>query len=54
MVTRFPALFYPLGNWLCLLFMAAVLVIMLMTPGDGDFRLADPGMDCGAGRGLPV
>ncbi len=23
-------------------------------PGDGDFRLADPGMDCGAGRGLPV
>ena len=32
-VTRFPALFYPLGNWLCLLFMAAVLVIMLMTPG---------------------
>ncbi|WP_416821281.1 amino acid permease, partial [Cronobacter sakazakii] len=30
---RFPALFYPLGNWLCLLFMAAVLVIMLMTPG---------------------
>ena len=33
MVTRFPALFYPLGNWLCLLFMAAVLVIMLMTPG---------------------
>ncbi len=23
----------PLGNWLCLLFMAAVLVIMLMTPG---------------------
>ncbi|MBF0716270.1 aromatic amino acid transporter AroP, partial [Gemella palaticanis] len=31
--TRFPALFYPLGNWVCLLFMAAVLVIMLMTPG---------------------
>jgi hypothetical protein len=30
---RFPALFYPLGNWVCLLFMAAVLVIMLMTPG---------------------
>ncbi len=23
-------------------------------PGDGDFRLADPGMDCGAGRGLSV
>ena len=32
---RFPALFYPLGNWICLLFMAAVLVIMLMTPGMG-------------------
>lgn len=31
--TRFPALFYPLGNALCLLFMAAVLIIMLMTPG---------------------
>lgn len=33
MVTRFPALLYPLGNWICLLFMAVVLVIMLMTPG---------------------
>lgn len=31
--TRFPALLYPLGNWVCLLFMAAVLVIMLITPG---------------------
>ena len=31
--TRFPALFYPLGNWVCLVFMAAVLVIMVMTPG---------------------
>ena len=31
--SRFPALFYPLGNWICLIFMAAVLVIMLMTPG---------------------
>ncbi len=31
--TRFPALLYPLGNWICLLFMAAVLVIMLITPG---------------------
>ena len=29
--TRFPALLYPLGNWVCLLFMAAVLVIMLIT-----------------------
>ncbi|MGV7090697.1 aromatic amino acid transporter AroP [Siccibacter turicensis] len=31
--TRFPALFYPLGNWVCLLFMAAILVIMAITPG---------------------
>ncbi len=31
--TRFPALLYPLGNWVCLVFMAAVLVIMLITPG---------------------
>lgn len=31
--TRFPALFYPLGNWVCLLFMAAILVIMALTPG---------------------
>lgn len=32
-VTKFRALWYPFGNYLCLLFMAAVLVIMLMTPG---------------------
>ncbi|WP_294912164.1 aromatic amino acid transporter AroP [Tatumella sp. UBA2305] len=32
-VTRFPSLFYPLGNWICLLFMLAILVIMVMTPG---------------------
>ncbi|CAO95858.1 aromatic amino acid transporter AroP [Erwinia tasmaniensis] len=31
--TRFPALFYPLGNWLCLLFMVAILVLMAITPG---------------------
>jgi aromatic amino acid transport protein AroP len=31
--TRFPALFYPLGNWVCLIFMAAILVIMAITPG---------------------
>jgi aromatic amino acid transport protein AroP len=31
--TRFPAILYPLGNWICLLFLAAILVIMLMTPG---------------------
>lgn len=30
---RFPALFYPLGNWICLLFMAGILVIMAITPG---------------------
>lgn len=30
---RFKALFYPFGNWLCLAFMACVLVIMAMTPG---------------------
>jgi aromatic amino acid transport protein AroP len=33
LTTRFPALFYPLGNWICLFTVAAVLVIMLMTPG---------------------
>lgn len=31
--TRFRAVLYPLGNWICLLFLAAILVIMLMTPG---------------------
>ncbi|ALV93421.1 MULTISPECIES: aromatic amino acid transporter AroP [Pantoea] len=31
--TRFKAVLYPLGNWICLLFLAAVLVIMVMTPG---------------------
>ncbi|UXK11600.1 aromatic amino acid transporter AroP [Erwinia pyrifoliae] len=31
--TRFPALFYPLGNWICLLFMVAILVLMAITPG---------------------
>ncbi|UYU32622.1 aromatic amino acid transporter AroP [Siccibacter colletis] len=31
--TRFPALLYPLGNYVCLLFMAAILVIMAITPG---------------------
>ncbi len=30
---RFKALFYPFGNWLCLAFMAGVLIIMAMTPG---------------------
>jgi aromatic amino acid transport protein AroP len=31
--TRFKAVLYPLGNWICLVFLAGVLVIMLMTPG---------------------
>ena len=31
--TRFRAILYPAGNWICLAFMAAILVIMLMTPG---------------------
>lgn len=31
--TRFKALFYPLGNWICLVFLAGILVIMAMTPG---------------------
>ncbi|HBQ79038.1 MAG TPA: aromatic amino acid transporter AroP [Erwinia persicina] len=31
--TRFPALFYPLGNWVCLLFLAGILVLMAITPG---------------------
>ena len=31
--TRFPALFYPLGNWICLLFLAGILVLMFITPG---------------------
>ncbi|WP_312240244.1 aromatic amino acid transporter AroP [Pantoea sp.] len=31
--TRFKAIFYPAGNWICLLFMLAILVIMAMTPG---------------------
>jgi len=30
--TRFKALFYPVGNWICLLFMAGILLIMAMTP----------------------
>ncbi len=32
-VPRFPALWYPVGNGLCLLFMAGILAIMLLTPG---------------------
>ncbi|MBJ7222893.1 MULTISPECIES: amino acid permease [unclassified Brenneria] len=31
-VTKFKALFYPLGNYLCLLFLAGILVIMYLTP----------------------
>lgn len=32
-VTKFKALFYPLGNYICLLFLAGILVIMYLTPG---------------------
>lgn len=32
-VPKFKSLFYPLSNYLCLLFLACVLVIMFMTPG---------------------
>lgn len=31
--TRFKALFYPVGNWICLIFLAAILVLMATTPG---------------------
>jgi len=33
--TRFQALFYPWGNWLCLVFMVGVLVIMIMLMTEG-------------------
>ncbi|MFE8046540.1 amino acid permease [Brenneria goodwinii] len=32
-VTKYKALFYPLGNYICLLFLAGVLVVMYLTPG---------------------
>ncbi|BAE73740.1 Aromatic amino acid transport protein AroP [Sodalis glossinidius str. 'morsitans'] len=32
-IPRFPALWYPIGNCLCLLFMAGILAIMLLTQG---------------------
>ena len=31
--TRFKALLYPAGNWICLIFLAAILVLMATTPG---------------------
>ncbi|MBG6242426.1 MAG: amino acid permease [Candidatus Symbiopectobacterium sp. Dall1.0] len=31
--TKFKALLYPLGNYICLLFLAGILVIMFITPG---------------------
>ncbi|NMP27776.1 amino acid permease [Rahnella sp. SAP-1] len=31
--TKFKALLYPLGNYICLLFLCGILVIMYMTPG---------------------
>jgi aromatic amino acid transport protein AroP len=30
---KFKALLYPLGNYVCLLFLAGILVIMYLTPG---------------------
>ncbi|MCL2898937.1 amino acid permease [Brenneria tiliae] len=32
-VTKFKALLYPLGNYICLLFLAGILVVMYLTPG---------------------
>ncbi|WHU89440.1 aromatic amino acid transporter AroP [Pantoea agglomerans] len=32
-ITRFKALLYPAGNWICLIFLAAILVLMATTPG---------------------
>ncbi|AMB74701.1 aromatic amino acid transporter AroP [Pantoea ananatis] len=31
--TQFKAVLYPLGNWICLVFLAGILVLMAMTPG---------------------
>jgi aromatic amino acid transport protein AroP len=31
-VTRFQSLGYPLTNWLCLAFLAGILVVMYLTP----------------------
>ncbi|PAW34254.1 aromatic amino acid transporter AroP [Pantoea vagans] len=31
--TRFKALLYPAGNWICLVFLATILVLMATTPG---------------------
>lgn len=31
--TRFKALLYPVGNWICLIFLAGILVLMATTPG---------------------
>jgi len=31
--TRFKALLYPAGNWICLIFLAGILVLMATTPG---------------------
>ncbi|MDJ0087394.1 aromatic amino acid transporter AroP [Pantoea allii] len=31
--TRFKAVLYPLGNWICLVFLGGILVLMAMTPG---------------------
>ena len=31
--TRFKALLYPAGNWICLIFLAGIMVLMATTPG---------------------
>jgi aromatic amino acid transport protein AroP len=36
-VTAFQSLGYPLTNWLCLLFLAGILVVMYLTP---DIRIS--------------
>jgi aromatic amino acid transport protein AroP len=35
--TGFPSPFYPLSNWLCLAFLAGILVVMYLTP---DLRIS--------------
>ncbi|MBV8045590.1 MAG: amino acid permease [Paludibacterium sp.] len=38
----FPAFWYPLANWLCLAFMAMILFILLITPGESASVYAVP------------
>ena len=43
-VTAFQSLGYPLTNWLCLLFLAGLLVVMYPDSRHPHLRLPDPGM----------